>query len=603
VTSADAAHRSSGGGALTRGWRNFRRWRRSRPFWGGLFIVLSGLQIFGSTQLTLGEIQLKVGIQGFQSYVIPVVLILCGLLIWFTPQQRVFYGVIAAVVALYSLIGVNLGGFLIGMLLGIVGGALAVAWTPIEAADPPAEEEQPAEDGSPEAAQAAPDEEYPPGRHEATVDELFTGPLTDVLPRPVNPLNEPPPGVHRYEDEDSTQRIPAARPGEQPPPDEPPPDGEQERGQGNGTDGPLPRRTPRLFVITLIPLLLTAVVLGNLRGTMPARAAPAVPYPSACPTVTPTVTPSGSPSASAKARPAPSSSAAGAGSAAAAGAGTGTKSSQKPAASPSASSTEDGGGNPIGDVVSDVGDAVGDLLGIGADPTPSPSGTPSTAPAPSPSAASPSAAGPTGSQPPGDPDPTRSAAEPTDEPTRSPSATPKPTSSADCVVVKAQELDADGVPAVQNVPDRMQGSKLTLEGFSFDGVTELTTGGGDTIRVLQFSMDKAVTDDFQLRVPGPSGRIISLTSSALTVQKAPETGQKVKFYCTRFSGGLVNLGGVPLPIPIPLTFTPDIPPPLTTPHMEFVDVPDVPQARLNIELVFVDTDQLLAPDLHTSLLS
>ena len=108
----------------------FRAWRHRRPFWGGALTILSGLQVFASTQLTVGSLQVRIGIEGLQSIVIPVVLVLAGLLIWFMPAHRVFYGVITIVVALYSLVGVNLGGFLIGMILGVVGGALAVAWVP-----------------------------------------------------------------------------------------------------------------------------------------------------------------------------------------------------------------------------------------------------------------------------------------------------------------------------------------------------------------------------------------------------------------------------------------------------------------------------------------
>ena len=47
---------------------------------------------------------------------------------WFRPQQRIFYAVVAAVTALFSLIGVNLGGFFVGLLLGMVGSALGFAW-------------------------------------------------------------------------------------------------------------------------------------------------------------------------------------------------------------------------------------------------------------------------------------------------------------------------------------------------------------------------------------------------------------------------------------------------------------------------------------------
>ena len=46
------------------------------------------------------------------------------------PAHHVFYGVIALAVAVYSLVGVNLGGFFVGMLLASVGGVLTVAWMP-----------------------------------------------------------------------------------------------------------------------------------------------------------------------------------------------------------------------------------------------------------------------------------------------------------------------------------------------------------------------------------------------------------------------------------------------------------------------------------------
>ena len=63
--------------------------------------------------------------------VLTAIVVLCGVLIWLTPAQRLFYAVIGLVTALYSLIGLNLGGFGAGMVLGIIGGALAIAWTPI----------------------------------------------------------------------------------------------------------------------------------------------------------------------------------------------------------------------------------------------------------------------------------------------------------------------------------------------------------------------------------------------------------------------------------------------------------------------------------------
>lgn len=125
-------------------WRAFGRWRHTRPFWGGLMILIAGLEIVASTQLSLGNLQIRFGLEGLQAIVIPVILITAGLLIWFMPVHRVFYGVIALVVALYSLVGVNLGGFFIGMLLGIVGGSLAIAWSPLEpAGGPPSPNDEP----------------------------------------------------------------------------------------------------------------------------------------------------------------------------------------------------------------------------------------------------------------------------------------------------------------------------------------------------------------------------------------------------------------------------------------------------------------------------
>ncbi|WP_307849058.1 DUF6114 domain-containing protein [Micromonospora sp. U56] len=110
--------------------RGFRRWRRTRPFWGGLFTALAGLQIFGTTQMSLAGLALRMGTTGFLSWLIPAILVTCGLLMWFKPPHRVLYAVVAAVTALFSLIGVNLGGFFVGLLLGLVGSALGFAWTP-----------------------------------------------------------------------------------------------------------------------------------------------------------------------------------------------------------------------------------------------------------------------------------------------------------------------------------------------------------------------------------------------------------------------------------------------------------------------------------------
>ncbi|RZU75239.1 hypothetical protein EV384_3771 [Micromonospora kangleipakensis] len=111
-------------------WRGFRHWRRTRPFWGGLFTALAGLEIFGTTQMSLAGLAFQMGPTGFLSWLVPTILVTCGLLMWFRLQHRILYAVVAAVTTLFSLIGVNLGGFFVGLLLGLLGSALGFAWAP-----------------------------------------------------------------------------------------------------------------------------------------------------------------------------------------------------------------------------------------------------------------------------------------------------------------------------------------------------------------------------------------------------------------------------------------------------------------------------------------
>ena len=112
--------------------QRFRTWRRQRPFVGGLLTALGGVEMFFSGQLDIGRIHVQLGIEGLQATIIPILLVLLGVLAIAMPAHRIFYGVIALAVAVYSLIGVNLGGFFIGMLLSSVGGVLTVAWMPRE---------------------------------------------------------------------------------------------------------------------------------------------------------------------------------------------------------------------------------------------------------------------------------------------------------------------------------------------------------------------------------------------------------------------------------------------------------------------------------------
>jgi membrane protein implicated in regulation of membrane protease activity len=83
-----------------------------------------------------------------QATIIPIALVLLGVLAITMPAHHVFYGVIALAVAIYSLVGINLGGFLIGMVLACIGGVLVTAWMPRRAA-PPAPPVSEDEEGAP----------------------------------------------------------------------------------------------------------------------------------------------------------------------------------------------------------------------------------------------------------------------------------------------------------------------------------------------------------------------------------------------------------------------------------------------------------------------
>jgi len=114
----------------------WRRWRRTRPFWGGLLIIFGGAEMLLSEQAPL-PIVIHVGLQGLAGYLVPIVLVLCGLLLWLSPVQQTFYSVLAVLLSLASWITSNLGGFFVGLTLGVVGGALAFAWTRGEEPVPP----------------------------------------------------------------------------------------------------------------------------------------------------------------------------------------------------------------------------------------------------------------------------------------------------------------------------------------------------------------------------------------------------------------------------------------------------------------------------------
>jgi hypothetical protein len=94
-----------------------------------LLVLVGGGEILLSERAPL-PVVIHVGVAGLAGYLVPAILLLCGLLLWFTPEQRTFYSILAVLLSLGSWVTSNLGGFFVGMALGLVGGSLAFAWSP-----------------------------------------------------------------------------------------------------------------------------------------------------------------------------------------------------------------------------------------------------------------------------------------------------------------------------------------------------------------------------------------------------------------------------------------------------------------------------------------
>ncbi|MHA7956181.1 DUF6114 domain-containing protein [Streptomyces sp. L500] len=130
MSASDVPGRRDGTGSLARGWTTWRRWRKGRPFWGGLAAVVAGAEIC-ALPLAPMKVMLEQGIAGIPSVLMGIVMIVMGLTAWFAPQYRSLAGILTVLIATAALVMSNLGGFLFGTLVGIVGGAMIFAWQPV----------------------------------------------------------------------------------------------------------------------------------------------------------------------------------------------------------------------------------------------------------------------------------------------------------------------------------------------------------------------------------------------------------------------------------------------------------------------------------------
>jgi len=107
----------------------FTRWVYGRPFFGGLWLTLGGAWILLTMKASV-KVVMHVGMQGVVGYLLPTVMVVLGLLILFSPGQRLFYSIIGVLCSMGTWLTSNLGGFMVGLLLGVAGSILTFGWLP-----------------------------------------------------------------------------------------------------------------------------------------------------------------------------------------------------------------------------------------------------------------------------------------------------------------------------------------------------------------------------------------------------------------------------------------------------------------------------------------
>lgn len=110
--------------------RAFRKWRRQRPFWAGVWAIVGGA-VIAYVPGTAFKFSLVPGSLIWVGVLVGVLIIMFGLFLWLQPDLRYLLGTLIIVFSLGSFMSSDFGGLLLGMLLGLIGGAMAVAWAPL----------------------------------------------------------------------------------------------------------------------------------------------------------------------------------------------------------------------------------------------------------------------------------------------------------------------------------------------------------------------------------------------------------------------------------------------------------------------------------------
>ncbi|WP_211274401.1 DUF6114 domain-containing protein [Streptomyces chattanoogensis] len=131
-----SAHRARWGARLERTlpWPErraaLRSWRRTRPFWAGLLLLLGGAELL-LVPLSPLTVLVSLGLGGLAALGIGLALMAAGIFLWCAPAAHHYVSINALILSVLSFAATNLGGFLVGMGLGIAGSAMGFGWTPV----------------------------------------------------------------------------------------------------------------------------------------------------------------------------------------------------------------------------------------------------------------------------------------------------------------------------------------------------------------------------------------------------------------------------------------------------------------------------------------
>lgn len=106
--------------------RSSKKGKPERPRAGLVLLILAGsFTLYVPVQLYW--LTFVPGNFAFTGILFGGLLLSCGIIGWFMPQYVRVLGIFGILISILSLVGA-LGGLVIGMLMGIVGGCLCVAW-------------------------------------------------------------------------------------------------------------------------------------------------------------------------------------------------------------------------------------------------------------------------------------------------------------------------------------------------------------------------------------------------------------------------------------------------------------------------------------------